>query len=96
MLYGEEFGTGEHAINNDGRKGYWVYVDNGGIPSESGGSSGKNYTLDEAKRIVAAMRKQGLNAYYTKGKTANRPLYNAFETSKPRIIRAAESKFGGT
>ena len=29
----EEFGTGEHAINGDGRKGWWVFVDNGGKPS---------------------------------------------------------------
>lgn len=26
----EEFGTGEHAINGDGRKGGWVYVDEKG------------------------------------------------------------------
>lgn len=26
----EEFGTGEHAINGGGRKGYWVFVDTGG------------------------------------------------------------------
>ena len=23
----EEFGTGEHALNHDGRKGWWVYVE---------------------------------------------------------------------
>ena len=28
----EEFGTGEHAINGGGRKGYWVFVDTGGKP----------------------------------------------------------------
>lgn len=59
----EEFGTGEHSIKGGGRKGYWVYVDNGGAPQAPKG--GKTYTKEEAKRVVAIMRKKGLNAYYT-------------------------------
>ena len=89
----EEFGTGVHAINGDGRNGYWVYVDNGGIPSPVQSSGGKTYTLDQAKKAVAILRSKGLEAYYTNGKTANRPLLRAFETSKPRIIREAERRF---
>ena len=89
----EEFGTGEHSIKGGGRKGYWVFVDTGGQPSAPKG--GKNYTKDEAKKIVAIMRKKGLNAYYTNGKTANRPLHNAFTSMESKIQRVAESYFGG-
>lgn len=46
----EEFGTGEYALNGDGRKGF-------------------------------------------KGKTPNRPLYNAFAETRDKIIRLAEEKF---
>lgn len=88
----EEFGTGSHAMNGGGRKGYWVFVDNGGRPSAPKG--GKNYTKDEAKRIVAFMRKKGLKAYYTNGKKANRPLYRAFLTVSPKAQSAAERMFG--
>lgn len=86
----EEFGTGEHSIKG-GRKGYWVYVDNGGAPQAVKG--GKRYTKQEAKRIVAIMRKKGLNAYYTNGKTANRPLYKAFTATEGKIQSVAERCF---
>ena len=89
----EELGTGEHAINGDGRKGYWVFVDTGGEPKAPKG--GKNYTKAEAKRIVAFLRKKGLNAYYTNGKSANRPLYKGFTSIKPKIQPVAEKYFGG-
>ena len=87
----EEFGTGEHSIKGGGRKGYWVYVDNGGAPQAVKG--GKTYTKKEAKRIVAIMRKKGLNAYYTNGKTANRPLYRAFTATEGKIQSVAEKSF---
>ena len=86
----EEFGTGEHSIKG-GRKGYWVYVDNGGAPQAVKG--GKRYTKQEAKRVVAIMRKKGLNAYYTNGKTANRPLYKAFTATEGKIQSVAERCF---
>lgn len=88
----EEFGTGEHAINGDGRKGWWVFVDNGGKHSAPKG--GKNYTKEEAKKVCAYLRSKGLNAYYTNGKTANRPLFKAFESTKPRIETVAKNYFG--
>ena len=89
----EEFGTGEHAINHDGRKGYWIYVKTGGKAKAPKG--GKTYSLQEARKAVAIMRKKGLDAYYTKGKTANRPLYRAFTTTEPRVQRIAQKIFGG-
>ena len=87
----EEFGTGEHALHGDGRKGYWVYVDTGGEPKAPKG--GKSYTLAEAKRVVRFLRLKGLDAHYTKGKTANRPLYNAFTQNEAKIKAQAERYF---
>lgn len=56
-----EHGTG---VFNHGDGRYWVFVK--GSPS-AGPTSHKRYTLEEAKRIVAIMREEGLEAYYTNG-----------------------------
>lgn len=87
----EEFGTGEYALNHDGRKGYWVYVKG----STSKSKSSKTYTLEEAKRICASLRKKGLDAYYTKGKRPSRAFHKAKVTCEPKIIQAAKDIFGG-
>lgn len=86
----EEFGTGEYAVKG-GRKGYWVYVAGSGKKS----SGGKSYTLAEAKQIMAMLRAKGLEAYYTKGKTPNRPLEKAFNKIKPKIEKYFTAKFKG-
>lgn len=88
----EEFGTGEYALNGNGRSGYWVYVDDGD-DSYSSSKTGKTYTLAEAKRVVAIMRSKGLNAYYTKGKKPRRPFWKAYTTLKPRLIRQMQDEF---
>lgn len=63
----EEFGTGEHAANGDGRKDVpWTYKDE---------VTGKWYT--------------------TTGKTPNRALQKAFETTKAVIKRRAEQVLKG-
>ena len=88
-----EFGTGEHSISpKGGRKGYWVYVkDSDADPVRNYNyKGGKAYTLDEAKRLVAMMRADGLNAYYTKGQRAHRPFHKAFVANKNAIIRRAD------
>ena len=60
-----EYGTGIYA-ENGGTSGYWVYVgDKDYDPNRK--KSGKRYTLQEAKQIVAIMRSKGLKAYYTNG-----------------------------
>ena len=61
----EEFGTGEYALNGDGRKTPWVYED------ESG------------------------EKHLTTGKQPKRMLWNAFQSLQSKIIKIAESKFGG-
>lgn len=88
----EEFGTGLYAINGDGRKGYWVFVDDGSTGKKS--KSSKTYTLKEAKKIVRYMREKGLNAYYTNGKKPSRALWKAFQSIKGEIIKIAEERFG--
>ncbi len=90
-----EFGTGEYALHGDGRKGYWVYVRDGSSGASHSYKGGKSYTLDEAKQIVAMMRDDGLDAHYTKGQSAKRPLHKAFTSKKPAIKRMAEQVIGG-
>ena len=88
-----EFGTGEYALNNDGRKGYWVYVKGNSNMREK--NPGETLTLAEAKRRMAYLREQGLDAHITKGHKPMRMLHNAFEKNKAKIIRRAEQILKG-
>lgn len=88
-----EFGTGEYALKNDGRKGYWVYVK--GNTSVKEKNPGKALTLAEAKRSVAILRGKGLDAYYTRGQKPKRMLHNAFESKRSAIKRKAQQVFKG-
>ncbi len=88
-----ELGTGEYALEGKGRKGYWVYVKGNSSVKES--NPGKARTKEEAKRAVAILREQGLEAYYTKGQKPRRMLHNAFESKKAAIIRRAEQILKG-
>ena len=87
----EEYGTGEYAANGGGRQGYWVFVKGSG-----GGSGpttkGKTYSLEEAKRAMAILRSKGLDAYYTKGKTPNPALHNAWDKVTPKAKKALAQK----
>lgn len=87
----QEFGTGEYALEGKGRKGYWVYVKD----SDSGkmAKSSKSYTLAEARRIMAMLRADGLEAYYTKGTRPKRMLYKSFKMWKPKIQARAKKIF---
>lgn len=86
----EELGTGEYAVNGDGRKGYWVFVEG----ESKGGGAGKTYDLAGAKRAMAILRQKGLNAYYTKGKRPNKALQEAGNSVAPLAKEAAEKTFG--
>lgn len=79
----QEYGTGEHAENGKGRKGYWIYVE--GSDNTTSSNRGKVYTYQEAKRIVAIMREKGLDAHMTKGTKPKQFLRKAFRTSKSKI-----------
>lgn len=92
----EEFGTGEHAIKENGgkggRSGYWVFV-----KGSSGGakSTGKSYTLKEAKKVMAILRSKGLDAYYTNGKKPSRAFWKAYVSSKNKIISHIQNALKG-
>lgn len=89
--YWEELGTGEYALNHDGRKGWWVYVEGNDTPR----SNQKYYTEAEAKEVAAYLRaEEKLDAYATKGTEANRPLYKTFTELQPALIRRAEEMVG--
>lgn len=90
----EEYGTGEYAVNGDGRKGYWVYVKNSDQEDDTNKKSSKEYTLEEAKRVVAILRKKGLEAYYTKGKKPTKALTKAFEKKKEWAQKHLAEKLG--
>ena len=77
----EEFGTGEYALNGNGRKGGWVYcIDNGNkITRNKDGSMRKNSKYKKEKKF-----------YFTLGKRPRRALHKAFETKKSAIIRRAQ------
>lgn len=86
-----EMGTGEYALEGNGRKGYWVYVkdnDSGNMAKSS-----NTYTLEQAKAIVASMRADGLDAYMTKGTRPRRMLYKAMQIWKPKIQARARQIF---
>ena len=90
--YWEEFGTGEHALNGDGRKGWWVYVE-----GQESGKGGKSYsTKAEAEEAAEFLRKvKGLDAYATDGIEPNRPLHRAFQSGASLVQAILESKLKG-
>lgn len=81
-----EFGTGEHALHHDGRKGWWVYVEGNTARAENQ----KYYTEEEAKATAAWMRANGLEAVATNGSEPVRPLFNAFQSRKNALISRFE------
>lgn len=87
----QELGTGEYALEGKGRKGYWVYVKDSDTGKMS--KSSKSYTLAEARRIMAMLRADGLEAYYTKGTRPKRMLYKSFKMFKPKIQARAKQIF---
>lgn len=87
----QEFGTGEYALEGNGRKGYWVFVKDNSSGDMS--RSTKQYTLAEAKRVMAYLREQGLEAYYTNGVKPKRMLFKSFQMWKPKIEMRAKQIF---
>ena len=90
--YWEEFGTGSHALNGDGRKGWWVYVE-----GQESGKGGKSYSSKaEAEEAAEFLRKvKGLDAYATNGIDPNRPLHRAFQAGEPIVQAILGDKLKG-
>ena len=68
----EEFGTGEYALNGDGRRGGW-YILADDAPELA------KYNM----KVVYG--KDGKKFYYTKGKPPSRALYKAWEQNKTKV-----------
>lgn len=69
-----EVGTGRYASDGNGRKGWWVYVPGGG---KKGTNSGKVYSFEEAKKIMAILQSKGIDAHMTEGVKAKHYLRKA-------------------
>ena len=82
----EEFGTGEHALNKDGRKGGWY------IPIGNGEGQISQAVVD-AYHMKVVYGKDGKKFAFTEGKKPKRMLHNAFEENKAKIKRRAEQIF---
>lgn len=79
----EEFGTGEYAVKQNGRKkGWWIPVGNGGISS----SDAKRYKWEKVRKD----KDGNITFVFTYGKKPNPALKNAFITLKPALINRAE------
>lgn len=89
-----ELGTGEHAHYGNGRKGYWVYVEDGSVVKSSKDQAPKKYTLEEAKEVMAYLRSKGLNAHLTNGMKPRRMLYKAYQSKKKNIQEQANKIYG--
>ena len=81
----EEFGTGEHALEGNGRKGAWY------VPVE--GYSGKKKPSYNGE-VIVVYGKGGKAFYKTNGKEPTRALHNAIESQKPKIEKHFQNKFG--
>lgn len=79
----EEFGTGEYALEKNGRKTPWY------VPVE--GYTGKKQPTYNGK-VVIVYGKNGTAFYKTNGKKPKRMLFNAFETQKKNIEKMAEEQ----
>ena len=69
-----ELGTGIHASDGNGRRGYWVYVP--GQEYERKGEK-KIYTLQQAIALAEMLRKQGLDAHVTNGIKPSHAIRNS-------------------
>jgi len=77
----EEFGTGEYAVNGDGRKGAWY------VPVEK--VTGRKKPTYNGK-VTIVYGKNGQKFYKTNGKKPTRALQKAFDSRKNTIIKRGE------
>lgn len=83
----EEYGTGEYAVNGDGRKGGWY------IPAEKLSKRAKR----KLKKVVFKGKKGGKGGkvyYFTKGKKPTKALTKAFEKKKKWAQKRLAEKLG--
>lgn len=80
----EEFGTGSHAVNGDGRPGWWVYKEG------YQGNGGKQLTEAQAKAIAA----EDPTVHATNGREPAKTLETAFTVNKPKAIADLDRRMG--
>ena len=82
----EEFGTGEHALHGDGRKGAWY------VPVD--GYTGKKCPTYNGQ-VVIVYGKNKKKYYKTNGKKPSRAFWNAYRSMKNNIIKRIQEFLGG-
>lgn len=83
-----ELGTGDYALNGDGRKGGWY------IPIGNGKGMISQEVVD-AYHFKVVHGKDGMTYAFTHGMKPKRILHNAVEKSKSFIEKTLDSKLGG-
>lgn len=82
----EEFGTGEYALNGDGRKGgWWIPLDAGGMTEAQAQAYG--FTIRKGKN--------GKKYAFTKGKKPKRALFKAFTSVKSHFGNIVKNHYAG-
>ena len=87
-----EYGTGEYALHGDGRKDWWIFIEDS--TGRSSNESRHYKTKEEAKRMVAYLRSKGIKAGYTNGQAPKRPLHHAFTQNEKPIKEELKNKLG--
>jgi len=87
-VYWEEFGTGSHAANGDGRKGWWVYVKDGETRTKTSATYSSQQEAEEAAEFLRKVK--NLDAYATNGREPNYTLEKAFKQNKAKAERRLE------
>lgn len=87
-----EYGTGEYALNGDGRKDWWVFIEDS--TGKSNNESKHYKTKEEAKQMVAYLRSKGIKAGYTNGQKPKRPLHHTFNQNEKALKEQLKSRLG--
>ena len=82
----EEFGTGEHALKGNGRKGAWY------VPVENYHGK-KKPTLNG--KVIVVYGKGGKAYYKTNGKEPSRAFWKAYTSMKNKIIKRIQDSLKG-
>lgn len=86
----EEFGTGEHAVKEPHRSGWWVYIEGG---SGYEGETNHYSSYEEAAKMAAYISERyGLKAVATNGRDPNYTLEKAFTVTEPKAKADAEKR----
>lgn len=88
-----EYGTGKFVEGGTGRKGWWVFVPGSSV---RGKNNHKIYTEGEARRIMAMLRAQGLDAHMTNGMRPLHFLKNAVADYAREYIAILKRYINGT